>query len=185
MRFLGILDLFNSPVIVILAVVIVFALIVCFTSFKPNPRHLKEEVEEVLKEANIEYEISDASNKSYTLELTIKEQKYTVLVLPIEKHAEVTINNYNTWEMHFGGGDQPGKAQPYKQMIAEIPSFMKIETENKKLVLLRPNAKKIVCWKNECEMIFIEPDTEIYGVNVLNLTALPYFINGSNKKDVK
>ena len=185
MRFLGILDLFNSPIVIILIVVVVFAAIVCLISLKPNPRHLKEEVEEVLKAANIEYEITDPTSKNYTFDLKINNQSYTVLVLPIEKHAEVTINNFNTWEMHYGGGDRPGKAQPYKQMIAEIPAFMKVETSNKKLVLVRPNAKKIVCWKNECEMIFIEPNTEIYGVNVLNLTALPYFINECEKKDVK
>ena len=95
MRFLGILDLFNSPIVIILIVVVVFAAIVCFISLKPNPRHLKEEVEEILKAANVEYEITDPTSKNYTLDLKINNQSYTVLVLPLEKHAEVTINNFN------------------------------------------------------------------------------------------
>jgi hypothetical protein len=132
LRFLGILDLFNSPIVIILIVVVVFAAIACFTSLKPNPRHLKEEVEEILKASNIEYEISDPISKNYTFDLKINNQTYTVLVLPIEKHAEVTINNFNTWEMHYGGGDRPGKAQPYKQMIAEIPAFNRGDTKDNK-----------------------------------------------------
>ena len=183
MRFLGILNLLDSPIIIILIIVILVAVGACFVSFKPSTKHLKEEIETILKNENIEYEITDSNNKSYNFDLKINDTKYSVLVLPIEKHSEITINNFNTWEMRFGGGDKPGKAQPYKQLIAEIPLFMKLETTNKKLVLLRPNAKKVVCWKNECEMIFIEPTDEIYGVNVMNATALPYFIN-ENKKDV-
>ena len=71
MRFLGILDLFNSPIIIILIVVVIFAAIACFISLKPNPRHLKEEVEEVLKTSNIEYEISDPINKNYTFDFCL------------------------------------------------------------------------------------------------------------------
>ena len=181
MRFLGILNLLDSPIIIILIIIVLISIGACFVSFKPSSKALKEEIENILKSNNIDYEIFEPTNKSYNLDLLVNNTKYSILVLPIEKHAEITINNFNTWEMRFGGGDKPGKAQPYKQLIAEIPPFMKLETANKKLVLLRPNAKKIVCWKNECEMIFIEPTTEIYSVNVMNASALPYFINESKK----
>lgn len=174
MRFLGILDLINSPIIVILVIVIIAALIITLSSFKPSPRHIKEDIERVLKDSQIDYFISDSTNKAYTFELTVENKKYAVLVLPIEKFAEITINNFNTWEMHFGAGDRPGKAQPFKTKIGEIPPFMNFEyPDGDKIVIIQPDAKKIVYWKNENEIVFVEPTTKLYGINILNFSDLP------------
>ena len=182
MRFLGILDLFNSPIIFILIVVIGFALVLVFSSFKPNPKQVIEDIEKTLKDNNIDYTIELSENKNYSFILTVNNKKYIVLVLPIEKFAEVTINNVTTWEMHYGAGDKPGKAQPYKTRIPEIPSFMNTESEYDKIVLVQPDAKQIVYWKNENEIVFVEPNTKVYGVNVLNVSDLSKFINNNNNK---
>lgn len=176
MRFLGILDLLNSPIIVILVIVLGAALVISLTSLKPNPKYILKDIEKLLKDNQIDYQINSPENKDYTFKLTVENQEYTVLVLPIEKFAEVTINNFNTWEMHYGAGDRPGKAQPFKTKIAEIPTFMNLEADNK-LVLIQPDAKQIVYWKNENEIVFVEPNTKVYGINVLNVTDLPKFFN--------
>lgn len=176
MRFLGILDLLNSPIIVILVIVLGAALVISLTSFKPNPKLTIKDIAKVLDDNNIKFTITNSNCKDYTFDLTVEDTTYTVLVLPIEKFAEVTINNFNTWEMHYGAGDRLGKAQPFKTKIAEIPAFMKLEAENK-MVLIQPDAKQIVYWKNENEIVFVEPNTKVYGINVLNISDLPKFFN--------
>lgn len=177
MNFLG---LFNSPTIFVLGAVILVALIAVFTTLKPSPKRVIEDIEKILKESNIDYTLNLSENKNYTLDLTINNVTYTTLVLPIEKFAEVTINNFNTWEMHYGAGDKPGKAQPFKTKIVEIPGFMNVEKENK-LVIIQPNAKQIVYWKNENEIVDVLPHNKIYNVNIVNIRDLPKLFIKENK----
>lgn len=176
MRFLGVLDLLDSPIIVILVIILGTALIISLTSLKTNPKLTIKDISKILNDNNIKFTITNSNCKDYSFDLTVDNITYAVLVLPIEKFAEVTINNFNTWEMHYGAGDRPGKAQPFKTRIAEIPPFMKLETKNK-MVLIHPNAKQIVYWKNENEIVIVEPNTKIYEVNILNISDLPIFFN--------
>ncbi len=177
MNFLG---LFDSPTIFVLGVVIVVALVAVFSSLKPSPKRVIEDIEKVLKDNNIDYIINLTEDKNYTFDLTINNVTYTTLVLPIEKFAEVTINNFNTWEMHYGAGDKPGKAQPFKTKIVEIPGFMNVEKENK-LVIIQPNAKQIVYWKNENEIVDVLPTNKVYNVIVVNISDLPKLFIKENK----
>ncbi len=176
MRFLGILDLLNSPIIVVLVIILGTTLIISLTSLKTNPKLTIKDISKILNDNNIKFTITNSNCKDYSFDLTVGNITYAVLVLPIEKFAEVTINNFNTWEMHYGAGDRPGKAQPFKTRIAEIPPFMKLETKNK-MVLIHPNAKQIVYWKNENEIVIVEPNSKVYEVNILNISDLPNFFN--------
>lgn len=173
MNFLG---LFDSPTIFVLGTVIIVALVAVFSSLKPSPKRVIEDIEKTLKDNKIDYIINLSNDKNYTLDLTINNVTYTTLVLPIEKFAEVTINNINTWEMHYGAGDKPGKAQPFKTKIMEIPGFMSLDKENK-LVIIQPNAKQIVYWKNENEIVDVLPTNKVYNINVLNVSDLPKLFN--------
>lgn len=177
MNFLG---FFDSPTIFVLVAVIGVAIIAVLSTLKPSPKRVIEDIEKVLKDNNIDYTIKLSENKSYTLDLTINNTTYTTLVLPIEKFAEVTINNFNTWEMHYGAGDKPGKAQPFKTRIAEIPNFMNLSSDNK-LVIIQPNAKQIVYWKNENEIVDVLPNNKVYDVNVVNISDLPKLFIKENK----
>ncbi len=177
MNFLG---LFNSPTIFVLVAVIGVALIAVLSTLKPSPKRVIEDIERVLKDNNIDYTIKLSNDNSYTLDLTINNTTYTTLVLPIEKFAEVTINNFNTWEMHYGAGNKPGKAQPFKTRIAEIPNFMNLSSDNK-LVIIQPNAKQIVYWKNENEIVDVLPNNKVYNVNVVNISDLPKLFIKENK----
>jgi hypothetical protein len=177
---LNFLGLFDSPTIIILGIVIIVALVAIFSSLKPSPKRVIEDIEKILKDNNIDYTITLSDDKNYTFDLTINNVTYTTLVLPIEKFAEVTINNFNTWEMHYGAGDKPGKAQPFKTKIVEIPGFMNVEKENK-LVIIQPNAKQIVYWKNENEIVDVLPTNKVYNVNVVNVSDLPKLFIRENK----
>ena len=177
MNFLG---LFNSPTIFVLVAVIIVALLAIFSSLKPNPKFSIKDISKVLDDNHIKFQITDSNRKDYTFDLTVNDVTYTTLVLPIEKFAEVTINNFNTWEMHYGAGEKVGKAQPFKTKIAEIPSFMNVEKENK-LVIIVPNAKQIVYWKNENEIVDVLPNNKVYDVNVVNISDLPKLFIKENK----
>ena len=177
MNFLG---LFNSPTIFVLVAVIIVALLAIFSSLKPNPKFSIKDISKVLDDNQIKFQITDSNRKDYTFDLTVNDVTYTTLVLPIEKFAEVTINNFNTWEMHYGAGEKVGKAQPFKTKISEIPSFMNVEKENK-LVIIVPNAKQIVYWKNENEIVDVLPNNKVYNVNVVNISDLPKLFIKENK----
>lgn len=170
------LNLFSSQLIFILIILIIIIGVIIFVNFKPNPKFIIKDIAKVLDDHQIKFHINDSTDGNYTFDLTIENTTYTVLVLPIENFAEITINNFNTWEMHYGAGDKPGKAQPFKVRIPEIPGFMSLDKENK-IVLIHPNAKQIVYWKNENEIVEVLPNNKIYNVNVLNLSDLPKLFN--------
>ena len=69
----------------------------------------------------------------------------------------IKINNKTTWEIKYGGGNNPGKSDPYSKYLNQnIDCFMKLETkeDEQKVVVLIPKSKKIVMYINECEIVF-------------------------------
>ena len=55
-------------------------------------------------------------------------------------------------------------------MLKDISDFMNLETkENEiKVVIATPSPKKIVKYINECEIVFVKNDTDVYGSKVIN-----------------
>ena len=42
----------------------------------------------------------------------------------------------------------------------------------KKLYVIYPNARTLLKYINECEMIFINPNTDVYGTNIITYAEL-------------
>ena len=62
------------------------------------------------------------------------------------------------------------------RFVENIEGLMRMDEENernaKRLYIVYPNARTLLKYINECEMVFIHPDTDVYGTNIISYVAL-------------
>ena len=177
------LSVFTNPIVIIgivLAIIIlaVIIFIILFTSPQANKAGWTTEIQKKLNEKNIPYQLLNSKKAEYDYELLIEDKKYLIKMLGIPAYSEVQINNIVTWEIKFGAGKNPGKVQPFKKQAQGIEGFMNLKTNNNEIrvVILSPDAKKITKYINECEIVFVNSKTNVYGVRVINESDYSLFI---------
>lgn len=123
------------------------------------------------------YELEKSKNVPYDYCLKINNKEYLIKTISVPSYAEVQINSKTTWEIKYGAGDTPGKAQPFKKYLSNISQFMHLKNnENQiKVVVVIPKAKKIVMYINECEIVFVTPQTNVHGTRIINCDDFSLF----------
>lgn len=178
------INLFANPLLyiglgavaVIIVVIVIVALVISPSADKTT---WLSEIQKRLTENNIEYKLVNSNNNNYDYELTINDKKYLIKMMGLPSYSEVQINNVTTWEIKFGAGKNPGKVQPFKKYAQGIEGFMNLKTQENEIrvVILSPDAKKITKYINECEIVFVNHKTNVYGVRVINESDFSLFIN--------
>ncbi|HHU80856.1 MAG: hypothetical protein ACOX40_03835 [Bacilli bacterium] len=161
------------PIFIIVTLLIIYKI---YNNLKPRIRKQKifQMISERLDANNSDIQLSNS--KSYDFTLTINNEVYALKIVSIEKNSEITINNPVTWEMHFGGGEYIGKPYRHHRYLREVVPFLKLKTEAKKIVIVTPDAKRILKWINESEMIIVSPNQTIDGVRIMNIDDFFNFI---------
>ena len=156
-------------IIIVITLIVLGILIFVFAKSEKNKSTIEESFYSKIKELG--YEIIEKDDG--VINQIIKNEKVTFLVkiIKIPEYAEIQINNKVTWEIKYGAGNTPGKAQPYKKMVKDISEFMnlKVQENEIKLVIATPHPKKIVKYINECEIVFVTPYTDVYGTRLIGL----------------
>lgn len=155
----------------IITVVLVIIAISIIKSILPVIRRNKliEKLENYLKRTNKEYKFKVLKNDIYDIDLVINENNFVIKIVIVPEYSEIQINSKETWEVKYGAGNTPGKVQPHKRYLNEVSSFQKTNfPDNKiKLILISPKPKKIVKYINECEIVFVNPSTDVYGSRII------------------
>ena len=158
------------PYVIITAVLIIIAITI-FKSILPiiKRKKLIEKLENYLKRIKIDYEFKVLNKDIYDIDLTINYKHYVIKIVIIPEYSEIQINSKETWEVKYGAGNTPGKVQPHKRYLNEISTFQKTNFPNNeiKLILFSPKPKKIVKYINECEIIFVNSSTDVYGSRII------------------
>ena len=170
-----------NPKIVIIIIVILIIILAIIYFLAIIAHNIKKSWEESLKNElnknNIEYNLQKSASNIYDIDLKIKNQLYLIKFLNVPNYSEIQINNKTTWEIKYGAGNIPGKVQPHKR-YANIASFMNLECRNNeiKVVIIIPDAKKITKYINECEIVFVNHQTNVYGTKVINQNDFKLFL---------
>lgn len=177
------LSLLNNPIFIIIAciiVIIVFVVTLILITKRPaiKTSNWVNNIQLELQKNKVNYKLfkSDISFYDYTLE--VNDRTFLIKLLYVPNYSEVQINNVVTWEIKFGAGKNPGKVQPFKKLATGIEGFMNYKPDNKeiKVVVITPNAKKITKYINECEIVFVDSKTNVYGARVINEDDYSLFI---------
>lgn len=163
---------------VIIVVLIIIGLFI-YNSYsgKIKKKKLINKIINYFKNANIEHKLEINNNDIFDIDLIINEKHYLIKIVIIPAYSEIQINNKSTWEVKYGAGNTPGKVQPHKRYLNEIVNFQNNDFNGaKKVVIFSPKPKKIVKYINECEIVFVNSKTDVYGTNIISENQLAYFI---------
>lgn len=155
----------------IIVVVLTIITVTIIKSILPiiKRKKLIEKLENYLKKVNINHEFKVLNHDIYDIDLSINNKKYVIKIVIVPEYSEIQINSKETWEVKYGAGNTPGKIQPHKRYLNEISTFQKTNFPNGeiKLILFSPKPKKIVKYINECEIVFVNSSTDVYGSKVI------------------
>lgn len=164
--------------IIIIIVVAIVGIGVIIAVLLNNETNKSTEIENYLnKIKELGFNISKEENKVYDYIIKNESTTFIAKLIKIPEYSEIQINNKTTWEIKYGAGNTVGKAQPYKKYLKEIEPFMNLDVENSitKVVIATPKPKKMVKYINECEIVFVNPHTDVYGVKLISLNDLTLF----------
>lgn len=162
--------------IIILA--IIFILIIFFSIFGPikQKNTFENNLKAFLEKEYSNFSFSKNTTEPYDYDLKIENHKYLIKTISIPSYADVQINNKTTWEIKYGAGPTPGKAQPHKKFLSGISSFMNYNTNDAtKVIVIIPESKQTVMYINECEIVFVDYTTNVYGTKVINCNDFTLF----------
>lgn len=156
---------------VIIIGVLLFLGYIIFKNFEPKikTKKLIESLTFYLNKLNTKYDLTILKKDTYDIDLKINDKHYVIKILIVPEYSEIQINSRVTWEVKYGAGNTPGKAQPHRRYLTEISEFQKKDFDENiiKLVLINPKPKKIVKYINECEIIFVKSSTDVYGSKII------------------
>lgn len=173
----------NSFYIVSAIVIACCFLYIIFILILPTIKQniLKKNISNQAIKSNKKCEIIKASVDGISFVLKTENKTYNVKVLSVPKNCDLQVNNIDTWMIYkksFGSGTLSCKE------IDNMTSFMKSSLENR-IVILSSKAKTIKKVINECEMIMVKPDTNIYGVNIINFDQIEHLFKTPIKEKSK
>lgn len=162
--------------ILILGIVILIISIVVIITKKLNKKvqnTMFENVYNVLRKVqnNIpgDSRIVRCYTKTHDFFFETPNRRYYIKIVYNPGNHEICVNNALKWQLRKTLGDDR------MHFVEGIEPLMRMEIEPsekyaKKLYVIYPNTKSLLKYINECEMMFIHPNTDVYGTNIIRFT---------------
>lgn len=164
----------------IIIIVLIIVGIVIYSSFLPAITKKKtiKKLYTYLVKSQKSFQLNVTKSDKIDFELTVEEKRYIAKILVVPAYSEIQINNRSTWEVKYGAGNTVGKTQPHRRYLNEIVAFQNLDAEEgtTKIVIITPKPKKIVKYINECEIVFVNSKTDVYGSTIISDTQLAIFV---------
>lgn len=141
-----------------------------------KPIYLKKKVQNQLiktaKSLNQTCLFLKCNEASASFKLKIQEKIFIVKILDIKKNCELQINNIDTFIVY----NHVYKENCKLKKIPNISNFMKSNQTNR-IIILSNQAKNIKKVINECEMIIVNPNVDVYGTHIFNFNQCSYLFD--------
>lgn len=110
---------------------------------------------------NYDFALLSSGNSKYS--------KILIKIITVPKVSTITVNSKNTWNLHYGGSNEPGKGFPNNRYLTNISSFldMDIEDNELKLIIVYKSTLKIQKYINESELEIIKAEDLVYNYKIL------------------
>lgn len=142
---------------------------------KNNIKRMYNEVEKILEslippEKKEKFELNRLYREDYDYVFDTPAYLYYIKVIPNQGNQEICVNNSVKWQLRKSFNDES------MRFVAQVEGLMRMDIDShkpyKKIYIIYPNARSLLKYINECEMIFIHPDTDVYGTNIIPYVAL-------------
>lgn len=169
---------FHIIIIIICIFAVLDILYICTKQSIFNFKIKKQLLQEAIK-TNTPIQISKTSKEGANFKVMIHQTTYLIKVIRVKRNCDLQINNFDTFIMYSKAHKDTSK---YK-ILPNLTRFMKSKAQNR-IIILANKAKHIKKVINECEMIMVDPTTDIYGIHILNYNQCGDLFT-RNDKDVK
>ena len=120
---------------------------------------------------NKNYKLELSNHPAYDYYIENDNYKYFVKLIINTNNQEICVNNAIKWQLRNGLHDKG------LRFVEGVESLMRMDInpngkEVKKLFIIYPNSRALLKVINECEMIFVNPKTDIYGANIITYKQL-------------
>lgn len=167
----------NLPLVITicaLVLILIFASIICFKHHRRR-KMLKDMLdyfnksiqEKRIAVANLEL----VKNKPFDILFETRGNIYLVKMISNYSNNEICINSALKWQIRANAMDNS------MRMLEGIEGLMTMKAKDikkkiRKVFVVYPNAHSLLKYINECEMIFVEPETDVYGATVVTYNKL-------------
>ena len=160
--------------------IIIILIIGCFLDifyvafFKPviNINKVKNEITYHLVKNKLPYTLEKTKEDGANFKLLISGKEYLIKVVIVPKNCDLQINNIDTWLCYIKASSDSMKTK----LVNNLTTFMKSKKENR-IIMLSNSAKTIKKVINECEMIMVKPETDVYKTHIINFNNISEFIS--------
>lgn len=119
-------------------------------------------------------------NKAFDYEIDYNNKKYLIKMIYHPSRCEINVNSANYWQINRGIVSSRKSGEQMKgvyDLLKYKPSDNGYAKNTIKLYVIYPYSNRMMKVINECEMVFIKPNTDIYGTRLINYKNL--------KEDIK
>ncbi len=124
-----------------------------------------------------DYKIEYVKNGIYDFYFEDSSDIYYIKVINNFSSKEICINNAIKWQLRtFNSHNEK------LNFVEDIESLMRLDLNNNikkehKLFIIYPNVTTLLKVINECEMVFVYPETDVFGSNVVSYKKLLEDVN--------
>lgn len=155
---------------VVLLIIIAIVAIIVYRNYQNQKRKndILKIFERACKEKEVEnYRLEYVKKDTHDFYFESDKSIYYIKVIYNFSNQEICINNAIKWQLRGFRDNNEGM-----QFVEGIESLMRLDLNNKekkehKLFIIYPNTRALLKVINECEMVFVYPDTDVYGATVI------------------
>ena len=118
-----------------------------------------------------EFKIEYSNDSAYDYYIESEKHKYFIKLINNPTKDEICVNNAIKWQLRSGVKEKEIRFVEGVESLMRM-DIKKDEKQVHKLFIIYPNAKALLKVINECEMVFVNPNTDIYGANIITFNQL-------------
>ncbi len=161
--------------LVILIFILILAVVIFIRVRKSSSRknNILKVFQIACKRKGIEhYQLTAVKKETHDFYFESEKHIYYVKVIYNPANHEICINNAIKWQIR-----KLGDMSENLVFASGIEPLMRLDLKNKekkehKLFIVYPNTRALLKVINECEMVFVYPDTDVYGAQVVTYKEL-------------
>ncbi len=170
-------DIVKIIILALCFLIILFCSLILFYSIarKNAIKRMYSDIEKILEglispQRRDEFQLSKVFKEEYDYIFDTPACTYYIKVISNAANQEICVNNSVKWQLRKSFNEEQ------MRFAEHVEGLMRLDIDSKKtykkLYIIYPNARSLLKYINECEMVFIHPYTDVYCTNIIPYARL-------------
>lgn len=161
--------------ILVIVLIVVLIVVLAITSKQIAEKRKKDCFNLLNKVCNSketkDYRLEYSTNPAYDYYIENDNHRYFIKLINNPNNQEICVNNAIKWQLRNGLHEKGFR------FVEGVEQLMRMDVKNNgkeihKLFIIYPNSRALLKVINECEMVFVDPTTDIYGAKIITYKQL-------------